>query len=582
MKSLDNKNNFNYFLIIFLFYLIKSGFCELYAQQVPLWEIVKENPDTNFSNVTMQYMKPVNADTQNFLVIAYGPAIYYGILKSTDAGTNWTLIKKDFPIPYYRIKYNGLKYPTKDLIILLADSLFTIGTDEHGNDTIVYKTFVSRSTDGGITWQKINIDTAWQTVGSSSKANDFADSLNGVFVHYNDGSDSTDKIYHTNDGGLNWKIIPSPSKVFASDYIKMVDVNSILLKNYEGFYRTTNLGVEWEKYDIPPEMKVNGNPMRGLKFKDINNGWAVGSRKDNNGFFHSVIHKTEDGGKSWAKMLDSEIGILNILVSIDFVGDSNLIAVGNSNIYTSSDGGNSWQFQLSPPIFNRWINITWVMMSDSDLAIASNECIIRFAHKTNLLEPTFTKPDPSDTDLPLYFDLEWTPIEGAEHYHLQVIEQKAIRDPMRPPPNFDSVLYVNDSLITENRYKIPDIKLDKNYACRIRATNSTQQSQWTTEEFFTTEDTTGIEENFETEQIEITPNPVENICKIKLGSGFNSMFSEIKIFNTFGQEISGIVKKEIENNSKIQLDVSCLNNGVYFAVINSNGTVRTMPFVIFK
>lgn len=66
----------------------------------------------------------------------------------------------------------------------------------------------------------------------------------------------------------------------------------------------------------------------------------------------------------------------------------------------------------------------------------------------------------------------------------------------------------------------------------------------------------------------IHPNPTENFITIK---SQETPINEIKILNTLGQEVL-----LIENNNTLgrTLDISSLNNGMYFVVINSNTTKK--------
>jgi hypothetical protein len=87
------------------------------------------------------------------------------------------------------------------------------------------------------------------------------------------------------------------------------------------------------------------------------------------------------------------------------------------------------------------------------------------------------------------------------------------------------------------------------------------------------------------ENLFIYPNPVKDKIKIKLKDEFiNSI--EFKIFNSYGQVIITKSATDLQLTTNdfrlLEVDVSSISSGVYFAVINENGKVNSIPFLVLR
>ena len=82
------------------------------------------------------------------------------------------------------------------------------------------------------------------------------------------------------------------------------------------------------------------------------------------------------------------------------------------------------------------------------------------------------------------------------------------------------------------------------------------------------------------DNIRVSPNPSTTTCTISFSE--TVLCRKFQLFNCFGEGvnirgISCLIKK-----LKIQLDVSALSGGVYFAVLELNGRHYSKPFVVLK
>ncbi len=80
--------------------------------------------------------------------------------------------------------------------------------------------------------------------------------------------------------------------------------------------------------------------------------------------------------------------------------------------------------------------------------------------------------------------------------------------------------------------------------------------------------------DFDLTTIIASPNPVSDLLTISLSRSFES--ANTTIFDSLGRQIQNSIR---ENSSEMQLDVSSLSSGIYFAVVNTNFGQRTLRFV---
>lgn len=154
--------------------------------------------------------------------------------------------------------------------------------------------FVSRTTDGGATWEQ-------QAVATKDSINDiyFRNKDNGYLL-------AGSSIFQTDNGGRVWTEI---RRYFASDFGGAV-----------------------------PELY-------SIRFSGKKRGWVVGSISSKDVVVDSLVIYTDDGGKSWQRL---RVPTKQELIHVDFADEKRGWVVGDGGtILHTMDGGESWAEQMS-------------------------------------------------------------------------------------------------------------------------------------------------------------------------------------------------------------------------------------------
>jgi photosystem II stability/assembly factor-like uncharacterized protein len=269
------------------------------------------------------------------------------------------------PVWYYR-PMNTNNGPFND--VFFVDTLTGYACGEPG---IVVKT-----TDGGITWQKMWVGTnarlwsvdavgdevwvcgEWTTLVHNEGSGwefqlpwsnwlrgvEFLDSLEGWIV--GEGA----MILHTIDGGDTWESKQLP----VSDEFRDVGIRDSVTIFAAGreektdnslMFRTTDAGLSWE------EVPIGGKYIRRIDFVDSLYGWTVSLRAY---LWWIEVYRTSNGGSTWYKVAEFDTYATEVH-DIDFVtrtqgwlpvtrGAGGFFIWGD--IFRSTDGGWNWQLQF--------------------------------------------------------------------------------------------------------------------------------------------------------------------------------------------------------------------------------------------
>jgi photosystem II stability/assembly factor-like uncharacterized protein len=169
--------------------------------------------------------------------------------------------------------------------------------------------------------------------------------LNAVtFIDANNGFAVGDSgiIIHTTDGGVNWTIIPSGTKLSLKDICFTNTNNGYIVGDINAWgiiLRTTNGGETWWQSSIG----ISGG-LHAICFIDSSNLWAVGWISGMEGSYQYVL-KTTDGGTNWIEFIN--VTGPQYLNDVFFNNDGTGLAVGEiypngGNIIKTTDGGDSW------------------------------------------------------------------------------------------------------------------------------------------------------------------------------------------------------------------------------------------------
>jgi photosystem II stability/assembly factor-like uncharacterized protein len=200
------------------------------------------------------------------------------------------------------------------------------------------KGIILKTTDGGINWKTIILNTTLDTTVDLFSLN-FFNEKDGIALCNHWDTETTDSsyalIYMTIDGGDHWNVLRRIDAFATGLY---------LLNNSTGWifgaslYKTNDSGRTWIEQGFGAQSIIS------LFFLDENNGWII---RDNDipGYPESVhrsytsLNKTDNGGQSWKEVCRLRFG----LQKLKFLNkDIAYIIQRNGNIIYTTDGGKNW------------------------------------------------------------------------------------------------------------------------------------------------------------------------------------------------------------------------------------------------
>ncbi|HLG95124.1 MAG TPA: IPT/TIG domain-containing protein [Bryobacteraceae bacterium] len=289
----------------------------------------------------------------------------YGLYKSTDSGTTWTLVN----------------IPLSNALLAQPVVPYSIALDPHDANKIYMVGHAKAdaffaSLDGGQTWTVsplagIGID------GSATVKVDFSGQV--IYINAYTAAAKGDVLYKSTDGGASWKqltipLLPGTNSVpfplgYTTDLFRVdkAVAGTLYAETADGFFRSTDYGATWTF--VAKHVTVNGRLAGGVL--DIAqdplhpNTWYAGG---NSGMF-----KSTDGAATF-----TALSIPTNIVNSVAIGspDGTVYATGNvtglgRSILKSTDGGGSWT-----PIANGFFS------SDSGKLWADATSSIVFANDT--------------------------------------------------------------------------------------------------------------------------------------------------------------------------------------------------------
>lgn len=249
---------------------------------------------SQISGIDNKPLQGIYAVDSNFL---YCTGWFETVLKSTNGGVNWTALRNG-PVGTSK-SYYGLYFLNQNTGWLLANH------------------YVLKTTDGGNTF-----DSTY-TLYSYLEDVYFRDNMNGVLC--GDGS----LIMKSTDGGVTWNQINIP--IFNFGY---PDFFKLSFRSNTGWivarasatpglgclvYRTTNLGTTWDTIGRVPYPVAR--EAYCVYFSSINTGWTGGS--------YGYVYKTTNGGFNWIQENTPNLNIFFI----------NALAFTNDSVGWGSGGG---------------------------------------------------------------------------------------------------------------------------------------------------------------------------------------------------------------------------------------------------
>lgn len=264
-------------------------------------------------------------------IMLYPSMSYYDTLikKSTDGGLTWQNIN---------LPANAKGTMLRDADFINSDIGYIVGGTPYGNWNTLIKT-----TDGGNNWHDMNNSFLAKNGSYSIYFVDFTDENNGYIV-------SDDGLHKTNDGGNSFRHIPLTyidttynTSITAIHFIHK-DKGWLALQGYryaDSAYmayilKTQDGGSSWSVHDIT-HWKSEDLWYKTDKIQFVTNrdGFAIGSR--------GQLKVSNNGGNTW---LNKNLPLADgIATDMYFVNDACGYIVLNNSIYRTNDAGNSWALQ---------------------------------------------------------------------------------------------------------------------------------------------------------------------------------------------------------------------------------------------
>jgi hypothetical protein len=193
---------------------------------------------------------------------------------------------------------------------------------------------------------------------------------------------------------------------------------------------------------------------------------------------------------------------------------------------------------------------------------------------TGIDVPILISPPDSAINVSTSPTLEWTPVNGALSYTLQI-------------STFGSFInfIVNQSGITSTSYSVNGLEENKKFYWRVRGATANYEGLFSQVFRFTTGSTNFVNEdkNLFTYYLEQNyPNPFNPKTAIKYQLA-ETGFVTISIYNMLGMEIAKLVNEEKSAGSyEVDYDATHLSSGIYFYRLETNSFVETKKMVFMK
>ena len=197
---------------------------------------------------------------------------------------------------------------------------------------------IYKSTDGGINWNIFNAVNLPFNIGGLGNRYFFVGGDNRI--HYtNDGTDFFSKSYFLADPA-------TPALGFKDCFVASSSIIYACSGRY--IYKSLDGGANFDSVYVFPTSTYN----YAIFFTSITNGWLM--RSDG-------LYKTTNAGANWTAVLG--IGGVSGNGSIDFLNATTGLVADGKDVYKTTDGGVNWSPVFSAPVYG-YIDVDMITASD--------------------------------------------------------------------------------------------------------------------------------------------------------------------------------------------------------------------------
>lgn len=200
------------------------------------------------------------------------------------------------------------------------------------NGEFTSTSWIWHSTDGGVTWQSLNVTSTGPLSGLA-----IVDSQTLVAV-----SGIDDLIFRSTNGGQTWKPVAHPRGGSWFGSVRFVPGTQTGWTVGEGgkILRSTDGGATWTRQRDASHL-FN---LIDVSFSDVSNGWTVGGEE---------LHTT-DGGQTWVRVstgVRASVSVYTLSPTVAWIG-------GLQDLGRTTDGGATWAIER--PSNTDWYALTFV------------------------------------------------------------------------------------------------------------------------------------------------------------------------------------------------------------------------------
>jgi len=437
-----------------------------------------------------------------------------GIKKTTDGGKTWT---------------NSLNTGT---IAIWNMTFFNSNSGlACGNNGNIYSW-------NGLSWTGIGIPSGWSN-GFDAWQIGFKDAVTGWVVG------AGGMLYKTTNGGVSWSSVDYGQGTATLRNITFLDANTGFMAGSGGYLlKTTDGGTIWNPVatKTKDDFRFVGTAAPSTLWYSCSNG---------------TVNKTVDAGTTWSTYSVGTAATINNDLSVI---DANTVIVSSNTankVFYTSDGGNSWNFNTIGGTSYRGIHF----IDDVTGWIAGNAGAIYktvSGYNAPSITPAFSGSTVdaaanSSTSISITANGRWTAESNASW--LKVTTSEGLKN---------GTISVT-ALTTSPTQRTATVTVSM-----LSYTKTFTVTQLPTI-------TVSISQKYDVSQVNVYPTSTENALTVKIENDYIGKI-EVFVYNTAGRMLRNNTYSKIERNAVFEVNVSEMNQGIYFLKIKHGNNIVTKKF----